>query len=107
VNKNKDNDTILRLFAVLPKCNFGSGVLDQAKQRFLQSLIPCEKHLAACQMDIGNVGDPKKLYKLRLNNTISIRAKPIKLRPKEEVLLDVHLDELLAKGVICLILPHE
>ena len=31
----------------------------------------------------------------------------MKLRPKEEAWLDVHLDELLAKGVIGPILPHE
>lgn len=74
----KDNNTILRRHAVLSRCNFGSGELDQAKQRFLQSLIPCEKHLAAQQMDIGNESEPKYQYKLLLNNTIPIRAKPMK-----------------------------
>jgi hypothetical protein len=31
----------------------------------------------------------------------------MRLRPTEEAWLDVHLDELLAKGVIGPILPHE
>ncbi len=44
---------------------------------------------------------------MKLNNTIPIRAKRMRLRPAEEAWLDVHLDELLAKGVICPILPHE
>ena len=34
-----------------------------------------------------------------------IRAKPPRLRPEEEAWLDVHLDELVAKGVIGSILP--
>ena len=69
--------------------------------------MPCEKNLAARQTDIGKVVDEKYHYKLRLNNAIPIKAKPMKLRPKEEAWLDVHLDELLAKGVIAPILPHE
>jgi hypothetical protein len=58
-------------------------------------------------MYIGNISIPKYRYKLWLNYTIPIRAKPMKLCPKEEAWLDVHLEELLAKGVICPILPHK
>ncbi len=58
-------------------------------------------------MDIGNVSDPKYRYELKLNNTIPIRAKPMRLWQAKEAWLDVHLDELLAKGVICPILPQE
>ena len=36
-----------------------------------------------------------------------IRAKLPRLRPEEEAWLDVHLDELVAKGVIGPILPGE
>ena len=107
MNGSEDEDTLLRRHAVLSKCNFGEGLPDHAKQRFLRGLIPYEKHIAARQMDMGNVNDPKYLYKLGLNYTIPIWAKPMKLRPKEEAWLDVHLYELLSKGVICPILPHE
>ena len=69
--------------------------------------MPCEKNLAARQTEIGNVKDEKYHYKLRLNNAIPIKAKPMRLRSKEEAWLDVHLDELLAKGVIGPILSHE
>lgn len=100
-------ETILRRYAALSRCKFGGGVLNRAKRRFLQRLIPCEKNLAARQTDIGYVHDPKYHYELRLNNAIPIRAKPMRLRPQEEAWLDVHLDELLAKGVIGPILPHE
>ena len=58
-------------------------------------------------MDIGRVWDPKYHYRLDLTNAVPIRAKPPCLRPEEEAWLDVHLDELVAKGVIGLILPGE
>ena len=58
-------------------------------------------------MDIGWVWDPKYHYRLDLTNAVPIRAKPPRLRPEEEAWLDVHLDELVAKGVIGPILPGE
>ena len=58
-------------------------------------------------MDIGRVWDPKYHYHLDLTNAVPIRAKPPRLRPEEEAWLDVHLDELVAKGVIGPILPGE
>ena len=58
-------------------------------------------------MDIGWVWDPKYHYHLDLNNTVPIRAKPPHLHPEEEAWLDVHPDEVVAKGVISLILPGE
>ena len=63
--------------------------------------------LAAYQTDIGYVRDTKYHYTLRLNNKTPIQHRPMKLRPEEEAWLDVHLDELIAKGVIRPILPHE
>ena len=51
--------------------------------------------------------DPKYHYELRLRDVTPIKAKPMRLRPEEEAWLDVHLDELVAKGVIGPILPDE
>ena len=42
----------------------------------------------------------KDPYSLDLTNTVSIQAKLPHLCPKEEAWLDIHLDELVAKGVI-------
>ena len=103
----EDQATLLRRHTALSKCQFGEAVLNRSKRRFLQRLIPCERNLAAYQTDIGNVSDEKYHYKLRLNNAIPIKARPMRLHPAEEAWLDVHLDELLAKGVIGPILPHE
>ncbi len=97
----------LRRYQALSKCQFGDEVTEQAKTNFLHGMVPCEKNLAAVQTDIGRVEDPKYHYKLRLRNEAPIRSKPIRLRPEEEAWLDAHLDELLAKGVIAPILPHE
>ena len=46
----------------------------------------------------GWVWDPKYHYCLDLTNAVPIWAKPPRLRPEEEAWLDVHLDELVAKG---------
>ncbi len=100
-------ELVHRRYAALSKCKFGVAVSEAAKASFLQRLVPCENNLAAKQTDIGNVRDPKYHYQLRLNNAIPIKAKPMRLRPQEEAWLDVHLDELLSKGVIGPILPHE
>ena len=35
LNGKEDDQTILRRHAVLSRCNFGSGVLNRAKRRFL------------------------------------------------------------------------
>ena len=58
-------------------------------------------------MDIGWVWDPKYHYHLDLTNAMPIQAKPPHLRPEEEAWLDVHLDELVAKGIIGPIFPGE
>ena len=58
-------------------------------------------------MDIRQVWDPKYHYHLDLTNVVLIRVKPPRLHPEEEAWLDVHLDELVAKGVIGLIFPGE
>ena len=59
----------------------------------------------AIQTDIGWVWDPKYHYHLDLTNAVPMWVKPPHLRPEEEAWLDVHLDELVAKGVISPILP--
>ena len=66
-----------------------------------------EDKLAAVQTDIRRVWDLKYHYHLDLTNAVPIQAKPPRLHPEEEAWLDVHLDELVAKGVIGLILPGE
>ena len=82
-------------------------VPDGAKSRFLSELVPFELNLAAFQTDTGRVDDRKYHYRLTLRNEAPIRSKAIRLQPEEEVWLDAYLDELLAKGVITPILPHE
>jgi hypothetical protein len=46
-------------------------------------------------------------YKLEVSNETPIYSKPMRLSPKEEAWLGGYLKELLAKGVITPILPHE
>ena len=58
-------------------------------------------------MDIGWVWDPKYHYHLDLTKTVPIWVKAPHLCPEEEAWLDIHLDELVAKGVIRPILPGE
>jgi len=97
----------MRRYAALSKCAFGDGLSEEARREFLQGILPYEHRLAAAQTDIGCVDDPRYLYRLALTNTTPISAKPMRLRPEEEAWLDVHLDELVAKGVITPILSHE
>ena len=58
-------------------------------------------------MDIKRVWDPKYHYYLDLTNIVHILAKVPHLWPKEKAWLDIHLDELVAKGVIGPILLGE
>ena len=58
-------------------------------------------------MDIGLVWDPKYHYHLDLTNTVPIQEKLLRLHPKEEAWLDVHLNKLVTKRVISPILPGE
>ena len=51
--------------------------------------------------------DPKYHYQVKLQDATPIKAKPLRLRPEEEVWLDVHLDELTVKGVIGPISPDK
>ena len=51
--------------------------------------------------------DPHYHYCLKLRNEVSIKACPMRLCPEEEAWLDVHLDELVSKGVIDPILLDE
>ena len=59
------------------------------------------------QIGIRQVWDPKYHYHLDLTNAVPTQAKPPHLCPEEEAWLDIHLDKLVAKGVIGLILPGE
>ena len=61
----------------------------------------------AIQTDIGWVWDPKYRCHLDLTNAMPIRVKLPRLHPEEEAWLDIHLDELVAKGVSGAILPGE
>ena len=61
----------------------------------------------AIQMDIGWLWGPKYHYHLDPTNAMPIQVKLPRLHPEEEAWLDVHLDKLVAKGVIVLILPGE
>ena len=70
-------------------------------------MLPCKDKLTAIQMDIGRVWDPRYHYHLDLTNTVPIRANPPRLHPEGEAWLDIHLDKLMAKGVIGPILPGE
>ena len=86
---------------------FGEAVEEESRRDFLRRLLPCEGCLAAKQTDIGRVEDPRYHYHLKLKNEVGIKARPMRLRPEEEAWLDVHLDKLVSKGVIGLILPDE
>ena len=94
-------------YRALSKCQFGDTVDEAARRAFLHCLLPWEDKLAAVQIDIGWVWDPKYHYHLDLTNAVPIQAKPPNLYPEEEAWLNVHLDQLVAKGVIGLILPGE
>ena len=61
----------------------------------------------AVQTDIGWFWDLKYHYHLDLTNAMPIQAKPPRLNPEEEAWMDVHLDKLVAKGVVGPILPGE
>ena len=94
-------------YRALSKCQLGDTIDEATQCAFLCCLLPWEDKLAAVQMDIGWVWDPKYHYHLDLTNALPIRAKPPYLCPEEEAWLDTHLDKLVAKGMIGPILPGE
>ena len=94
-------------YRALSKFQFGDTVGEATRCAFLCRLLPWEDKLATIQIDIGRVWDPKYHYHLDLSNAMPIWAKPPHLCPEEEAWLDVHLDKLVAKGVIGPILPGE
>ena len=63
--------------------------------------------MAVKQTDIGYVKDPAYHYRLDLKDDRPIQSKLHRFRPEEEEWLGNHLDDLVAKGVITPILPHE
>ena len=73
----------LHRYQALSKCQFGDTVGKAARHTFLHHLLPWEDQLAAVQVDIGWVWDPKYHYRLNLTNAVPIQAKPPCLRPEE------------------------
>ena len=63
--------------------------------------------MAVKQTDTGYVKDPAYHYRLDLKDDRPIQSKLRRFRPEEEEWLGNHLDDLVAKGVITPILPHE
>ena len=51
--------------------------------------------------------DPHYHYRLKRRNKVGIKVRPMRLCPKEEAWLEVHLDKLVSKGVIGPILMDE
>ena len=74
---------------------------------FLKKMVPLVERLAATQYCIGRVDQPEYQYSLKVANLTPITSKPMKLAPKEEAWLEGYLSELLQKGVITKIQPHE
>ena len=69
-------------YRVFSKCQFGDTHL--MKPHGVPScaiFLPWEDKLAAVQMDIGQVRNPKYHYCLDLTNAVPIRAKPPRLCP--------------------------
>ena len=73
----------------------------------MASLVDWDHRMAVTQFCIGLVDEPGFQYKLEVSNETPISSKPMRLSPKEEAWLEGYLNELLAKGVITPILPHE
>ena len=63
--------------------------------------------MAVKQTDIGYVKDPPYHYHLNLKDDRPIQSKLCHFRPDKEEWLGNHLDNLVAKGVIIPMLPHE
>lgn len=73
----------------------------------MQTLLPYEKNLAATQFCIGAVKDPKYHYKLELSNLTPIKSKPMPLTYDQEEWMSLYIKEMIQKGVIAPIAPHE
>lgn len=91
----------------LKKCELGPEVTAHEQWIFMCALIPCEKFLIVNQFDNGQNSNPKYHYKFTLTNNTPITTKPLHLKPQEDVWLDVHFGDLITKGLIGPILPHE
>ena len=74
--KELPQEWALYRYQALSKCQFGDTVGEATQRAFLCHLIPWEEKLAAIQMDIGWVWDPKYHYCLDLTNAVPIWAKP-------------------------------
>ena len=87
-------------YRALSKCQFGDIIDEAAWCAFLHHLLPWEDKLVAIHMDIGRVWDLKYHYHLDLTNAVPIQAKPPHLYSEEKAWMHIHLDKLVAKGVI-------
>lgn len=56
---------------------------------------------------IARISDPKYYYTLILTDDVPITATLLFLKLQKEAWIDVHLEELITKGVDRLIFPHE
>ena len=100
-------EQVVWLYNTLSKCTFGKAVREESRCNFLHHLLPCEACLAAKQTDIGWVEEPRYHHCLKLRNEVGIKVHPMCLLPEEEAWLNIHLDELVSKGIIGPILLEE
>ena len=97
----------LHSFWALSKCQFGDTTGEAMRCTFLYHLLLYEDKVAAVHINIRWVWDSKYHYHLDLTSTVFIWAKLPHLCPEEEAWLDIHLDKLVAKGVVGHILLGE
>ena len=97
----------IRRCSLVSRCEFGPDVPIPEATKFLLKILPYEDFMAVKQTDIGYVKNPTYHYHLDLKDNRPIRSKLCRFRPDEEEWLGNHLDDLVAKGVITPILPHE
>ena len=91
----------------MSRCEFGPNVLIQEARKFLLELLPYEDFMAVKQTDVGYMKDSTYHYHLDLKHNMPIYSKLHHFHPDKEEWLGNHLEDLVAKGVITPILPHE
>ena len=94
-------------FWALSKCQFGDTVDEATSAPFCAVCCPGRTSLWPSRQILGGSGTQSTTTIWTSPNVVPIWAKPPHLHPEEEAWLDVHLDKLVAKGVIGPILPGE